>query len=777
MSYAGGKVVSLDETDTLMGNFLAAENVINDLESGCFAVKDLQTRIEESISKLEELTRAISELSLFSTNEQLEELPTSSLPFMLIPCYLGIAHHNIVAEPEQKTTELIKAKVYYCDFLKRLHNYGILEMEPCCIDKEKEDEESCPKSTKTLTPEQLRQEKIALHRRQRELKDALAEIKRQRERNMEDDSLLRNMYLTQLSYWAVKLNGELLSIEEEIPLLKLMCKRRKEGGDSSSQSERKPRPSSKPFIITRSEQQKNVLGLGYPSIPTMTVDEWYNQRFGANNTSKQLCTDQASSTNAALFAVIYLKSSSAPLCLSDSEHEDDVNSDHVREKKIQWDEYKDEHRRLNQIYFNIRFIGCQFEYIKYSALSELLERMAYRSQRKDSDISDEEDFVTQEIDRSDVDFEPSIKRANSVWSDVVLEQSLEDRSARVKIDRNKTQHVSRGAESYEVPTNLVKDDLQTFKSVFFILCQYFVYKKLNVILVLQVNTILEGWWGPRGRGIMWRGQRGRGAAQGCKRNWMGKAIGEEKAFILFEETRQVESSGGLKVADGSRRRTPGGVFITLFKSDVDVPPNVKDKIFETNKQEMRKIFKAKRKKQNYTNSLMEATDLLKKEKESSVDLKPLSNVADSIEVQEVGKNEESETELCREEMERQAMDFYQKKEEEAFNQKIRWEKWQREHVEAKQRAIEFRAYWDRRHKEDRDLWRDKDFANAIDKMSRAGYKGKHGNFEVPEENKRELDALYMQATVGDYGALIFFHSSDLILLRYNYLYSRRSYLL
>uniref|UniRef100_A0A8R1EC08 ACB domain-containing protein n=1 Tax=Caenorhabditis japonica TaxID=281687 RepID=A0A8R1EC08_CAEJA len=35
-------------------------------------------------------------------------------------------------------------------------------------------------------------------------------------------------------------------------------------------------------------------------------------------------------------------------------------------------------------------------------------------------------------------------------------------------------------------------------------------------------------------------------------------------------------------------------------------------------------------------------------------------------------------------------------------------------------------------------------------MSRAGYKGKHGNFEVPIERLEELNALYMQATVGDY---------------------------
>ncbi|GMT32848.1 hypothetical protein PFISCL1PPCAC_24145, partial [Pristionchus fissidentatus] len=96
-------------------------------------------------------------------------------------------------------------------------------------------------------------------------------------------------------------------------------------------------------------------------------------------------------------------------------------------------------------------------------------------------------------------------------------------------------------------------------------------------------------------------------------------------------------------------------------------------------------------------------------------------------------------------------DFQKKKAEEAQQQKIRWASWEREEVEAEARAREWDAYWDRRRQEDDDLWRNKDFANAVDKASRAGYKGKHGNFDVPEESKIELEALYLQVTVGNYG--------------------------
>jgi hypothetical protein len=34
-------------------------------------------------------------------------------------------------------------------------------------------------------------------------------------------------------------------------------------------------------------------------------------------------------------------------------------------------------------------------------------------------------------------------------------------------------------------------------------------------------------------------------------------------------------------------------------------------------------------------------------------------------------------------------------------------------------------------------------------MSRAGYKGKHGNFTVPDDDIIDMHGMYMQATVGD----------------------------
>jgi PHAX RNA-binding domain-containing protein len=44
-----------------------------------------------------------------------------------------------------------------------------------------------------------------------------------------------------------------------------------------------------------------------------------------------------------------------------------------------------------------------------------------------------------------------------------------------------------------------------------------------------------------------------------------QTLGSERALQLLEQARTVEAQGGLPVVDGSRRRTPGGVFFRLVR--------------------------------------------------------------------------------------------------------------------------------------------------------------------------------------------------------------------
>ena len=45
-----------------------------------------------------------------------------------------------------------------------------------------------------------------------------------------------------------------------------------------------------------------------------------------------------------------------------------------------------------------------------------------------------------------------------------------------------------------------------------------------------------------------------------------KKLGPEQALAFLEETQEIEAQGGLLLPDGSRRRTPGGVFFYLVRT-------------------------------------------------------------------------------------------------------------------------------------------------------------------------------------------------------------------
>jgi len=78
-----------------------------------------------------------------------------------------------------------------------------------------------------------------------------------------------------------------------------------------------------PFILTRTEQQKKVFGLGYPSIPTVSVDEWFDEMkktggFGNIGSNKRQIIQS-----------------------HNDEHSDEDDDETKRQSKIRMDEWKD----------------------------------------------------------------------------------------------------------------------------------------------------------------------------------------------------------------------------------------------------------------------------------------------------------------------------------------------------------------------------------------------------------------------------------------------------
>ncbi|KAL8577283.1 hypothetical protein ACOMHN_062792 [Nucella lapillus] len=75
-----------------------------------------------------------------------------------------------------------------------------------------------------------------------------------------------------------------------------------------------------------------------------------------------------------------------------------------------------------------------------------------------------------------------------------------------------------------------------------------------------------------------------------------QGVGRAKALDLLRETEKVQAGGGMLIMNGSRRRTPGGVYLTLLKTDKDISKQQLDEVFEEENRwntDMRKRNKAR----------------------------------------------------------------------------------------------------------------------------------------------------------------------------------------
>ncbi|XP_061481170.1 phosphorylated adapter RNA export protein isoform X1 [Rhineura floridana] len=76
-----------------------------------------------------------------------------------------------------------------------------------------------------------------------------------------------------------------------------------------------------------------------------------------------------------------------------------------------------------------------------------------------------------------------------------------------------------------------------------------------------------------------------------------KIIGKKKSIELLMETAEVEQNGGLFIVSGTRRRTPGGVYLNLLKSTPSITgEQIKDIFYAENQKEYENKKAAKKRR-------------------------------------------------------------------------------------------------------------------------------------------------------------------------------------
>lgn len=290
---------------------------------------------------LEKATKLASIAGLFSTNESIDEVATNDLQFMLLPALLGSLSLKLTSGDRKEIIDV--AEIYFRDFLQRCNDYSLSDY----VFKDKQNQQPAkPKTEQNLIKDMVntRQNKIERFNEQKKLEGQLKDLKTNLANLNVDDEIKRKYFTTMILLFIHQAILEIDSIEMEKPILAHMQKMKEEEGNSSSYKKHHPKPKPlRPIILTKDDVQKAVYGAGYPSLPTMTVKEFYDKRV-----EEGIFPDpnKAKNTNLSL--------QQAALAGKSIDTEDDEIKEEMQvenddpdylEKMRNQDEYKDDHRR------------------------------------------------------------------------------------------------------------------------------------------------------------------------------------------------------------------------------------------------------------------------------------------------------------------------------------------------------------------------------------------------------------------------------------------------
>uniref|UniRef100_A0A1I8PG63 Immunoglobulin-binding protein 1 n=1 Tax=Stomoxys calcitrans TaxID=35570 RepID=A0A1I8PG63_STOCA len=262
---------------------------------------EYQSKVKIGIQNFEIATTIVSQISMFSTNEFIDEVPTDSLQYLLLPYFLGKL--TLKCHKQERGEVLRLAEIYLRDFIKRCQDY-----ELCEGPKQDESESKDPKGGGCLnTTQQLvasavsRNNKIAQFKRKKELEEHIKRMRDAVRSQSADDEIKRDFFLKFIQKSIMDANEELEDIKLEKGVVEMRKQRMAEFGTTrmddlpfpsnaitghshshfphahNHDSATRPKPM-QPFIITKDATQKAVFGMGYPSLPVMSVNEFYSQR-------------------------------------------------------------------------------------------------------------------------------------------------------------------------------------------------------------------------------------------------------------------------------------------------------------------------------------------------------------------------------------------------------------------------------------------------------------------------------------------------------------------
>lgn len=293
-------MTSSDEPQSLKALFSAAESKRATLDTTYEATSPTYLSIlNEALALYAQSRHQIAAVGLFSPNEAVEDIATSDLPYLLVEYYVAeLVQKTPNLSPAQRIDVLTDARNAYERFLSVVDSYGFVEGSYAKLLERYRDAPEGFAVVATSDPALRRDGKIQNFKAEKALKTKLETLRRN-PRYLEhgDEELVRELYLTNVTFAVHSTFQALDSLNRELPLLKQaplplapgvtedvspdtrldMPLRRLQSMMNGPLLSKEGKPL-QPFTLvgSRTELQQGVFRSGH-NLPTMSIDEYLEE--------------------------------------------------------------------------------------------------------------------------------------------------------------------------------------------------------------------------------------------------------------------------------------------------------------------------------------------------------------------------------------------------------------------------------------------------------------------------------------------------------------------
>ncbi|NXP41827.1 IGBP1 protein, partial [Leiothrix lutea] len=185
----------------------------------------VQEKVRQGLDALQRAAAMVAQLELFSENEELEEIASADLKFLLLPALLGAMTLKQV-DLSRRREHLESAREHFLHFLKLCRSYGLgsFQLPPGTSDEGESRSPSAqsqdPAQPNLVAMAMSRTAKIERYKQKKELENKLASMSSSVESGTADEDQIREFYILQIQKWIGTSLEEIESIDQELVILR-----------------------------------------------------------------------------------------------------------------------------------------------------------------------------------------------------------------------------------------------------------------------------------------------------------------------------------------------------------------------------------------------------------------------------------------------------------------------------------------------------------------------------------------------------------------------------